>query len=173
MNKKTLPDGSELLAALQDPKVFQPINDESHYVYALWLRGQIIYVGFSRFLEQRINQHRKLKGVKKEFDGYSFIRFDNRADALNAERALMARLPLEMNRQKPVACYAGTIEDQKEAGKAKRQRLGEVRAARQAKQDREQAEWWAKLPQEERDRLNEMRRQISENTESVTEVVAA
>lgn len=153
MNTPSLPNAAELLAALHAPSGFHPIADTNHFVYALWLRGEIIYVGYSRFLEQRINQHRKMKGVKKEFDGYSFLRFGNRADAINAERALIQQMGLSLNVQRPVAHYSGTIEERKIEEMEKHTARQAKKAVIQAKQVRERAEWWAGLSPEKKARI--------------------
>ena len=138
------------LAALLDPEQRISVNPNNRFVYALFSKGEIVYIGFSASLEKRMRAH--IDGVTKiEFDAYSYITLSSHAEALNTERKLIQQLRPKYNRVVAKSEYTGTPESNKEKRNMEFAAQQERRAASLKKSAEKTAAWWAKLPQEKKD----------------------
>lgn len=115
---------------LTDPSnsVPQRQRDEvCSYVYVLRHREEIVYVGFTGCIEERIAKHRR---GAKVFDSYTFDVFKNVCDAINFERHLIRQLAPKYNKQIHSAEYKGDPLSNKAVRAKKSRSLMERRRAR-------------------------------------------
>jgi predicted GIY-YIG superfamily endonuclease len=139
---------------LLDPSSRISAAPGARFVYMLFLNDEVVYVGFTSQLGQRIGAHKSgVTGI--EFDAYSFVAFTDHAEAINAERALIEQLRPRFNKSMPQREYTGTPESNKEKRKMEFAAQQERRATSMKRQEEKSAAWWAKLPQFEKDRIRE------------------
>lgn len=78
-----------------------PMDAGRFCVYALWFIEEIVYVGYTERLQERIAEHRRGKyGRIDMIDGYTFVPFKTRFDALEFERQMILALDPYRNKQK-------------------------------------------------------------------------
>lgn len=136
----------QLVAALRDPMRKISIQPSTRFVYMLFQGDEVVYVGFTAQIGQRIGTHKS--GITRiTFDSYSFVAFNDHAEAINAERALIDHLRPRYNKSIPLREYEGTPEARKteEAEKFKAARVR--RAERMARNLKKSEEWFARLPE--------------------------
>lgn len=78
---------------------------ESEFVYMLFSHGEMVYVGTTKSLGQRIKVHSKTGRIT--FDSYSSAHLPSHKDAVNVERELIWKLKPKFNRQMTLAQYEG------------------------------------------------------------------
>lgn len=134
----------------------------TRYVYMLFSNGEVVYVGFTSQIGQRIGSHKSgYTGI--EFDSYSFVAFTDHAAALNAERELILSLRPKYNKVVAQSEYTGTPETNKAERAAKAKEVSARRAERMERSRQASADWYASLSPERRAYHDELTRQMAEN----------
>jgi hypothetical protein len=72
-----------------------PLHRDTYCVYALWTAGKVVYVGYTKDLPQRIAKH--ARAAWADYEGYTFVTFKSKREALKAEADAIADLQPILN----------------------------------------------------------------------------